>query len=62
MKPGFCEIDTVSHDGGGDLKDHYAWTLTVTDVYLCRKAFMPRFVEQKNGIGYLYPHGALEPV
>jgi hypothetical protein len=33
---GFCEIDIVSHDGGGDLKYHYAWTLTVTGVCLCR--------------------------
>jgi len=33
-KPGFCEIDTVSHDGGGEITPHYAWTLTVTDVAL----------------------------
>ncbi|MCL2833797.1 MAG: transposase [Treponema sp.] len=34
-QPGFCEIDTVSHDGGGEINSHYAWTLTVTDVALC---------------------------
>jgi len=34
-KPGFCEIDTVSHDGGGEINSFYAWTLTVTDVCLC---------------------------
>jgi hypothetical protein len=33
-KPGFAEIDTVSHDGGGEISPHYAWTLTVTDVAL----------------------------
>jgi hypothetical protein len=33
-KPGFCEIDTVSHDGGGEINSDYAWTLTVTDVCL----------------------------
>jgi transposase InsO family protein len=33
-KAGFCEIDTVSHDGGGEINPHYAWTLTVTDVAL----------------------------
>jgi transposase InsO family protein len=33
-KAGFCEIDTVSHDGGGEISPHYAWTLTVTDVAL----------------------------
>jgi transposase InsO family protein len=34
-QPGFCEIDTVSHDGGGEINPYYAWTLTVTDVALC---------------------------
>ena len=34
-QPGFCEIDTVSHDGGGEINSHYAWTLTTTDVALC---------------------------
>jgi hypothetical protein len=34
-QPGFCEIDTVSHDGGGEINPHYAWTLTATDVALC---------------------------
>jgi len=34
-QPGFCEIDTISHDGGGEINSHYAWTLTVTDVALC---------------------------
>jgi hypothetical protein len=33
-QPGFCEIDTVSHDGGGEITPYYAWTLTVTDVAL----------------------------
>jgi hypothetical protein len=33
-KPGFCEIDTVSHDGGGEITPYYAWTLTATDVAL----------------------------
>jgi hypothetical protein len=23
-KPGFCEIDTVSHDGGGEITPYYA--------------------------------------
>jgi transposase InsO family protein len=34
-QPGFCEIDTISHDGGGEINPYYAWTLTVTDVALC---------------------------
>jgi len=34
-QPGFCEIDTVSHDGGGEINPYYAWTLTLTDVSLC---------------------------
>jgi len=34
-QPGFCEIDTVSHDGGGEINSHYTWTLTATDVALC---------------------------
>jgi len=34
-QPGFCEIDTISHDGGGEINPHYAWTLTATDVALC---------------------------
>jgi hypothetical protein len=34
-QPGFCEIDTISHDGGGEMNSHYAWTLTATDVALC---------------------------
>jgi len=34
-KPGFCEIDTVSHDGGGTISSDYAWSLTATDVALC---------------------------
>jgi hypothetical protein len=34
-QPGFCEIDTVSHDGGGAIGPDYAWTLTITDVALC---------------------------
>jgi hypothetical protein len=33
-QPGFCEIDTVSHDGGGEITPYYAWTVTVTDVAL----------------------------
>jgi transposase InsO family protein len=33
-QPGFCEIDTVSHDGGGEITPYYAWTLTMTDVAL----------------------------
>jgi hypothetical protein len=33
-KPGFCEIDTVSHDGGGAINAFYAWTLAMTDVCL----------------------------
>ena len=31
QKPGFCEIDTVSHDGG-NASGEYCFTLTVTDV------------------------------
>jgi transposase InsO family protein len=34
-QPGFCEIDTISHDGGGEINSHYAWSLTTTDVALC---------------------------
>ena len=34
-QPGFCEIDTISHDGGGEINSYYAWTLCVTDVSLC---------------------------
>jgi len=34
-QPGFCEIDTISHDGGGEINPYYAWTLCVTDVGLC---------------------------
>jgi hypothetical protein len=30
-KPGFCEIDTVSHDASGE----YAFTLSLTDVATC---------------------------
>ena len=26
-QPGFCEIDTVSHDGGGEINSHYVPTL-----------------------------------
>ena len=33
-KPGFCEIDTLSHDGGGEITPYYAWTVTATDVAL----------------------------
>ena len=33
-QPGFCEIDTISHDGGGEINPYYAWTLTLTDVAL----------------------------
>jgi hypothetical protein len=35
MKPGFCEMDTVSHDGGGEINSHYAWSLDITDVCTC---------------------------
>jgi transposase InsO family protein len=31
QKPGFCEIDTVSHDGG-NASGEYCFTLTVTDI------------------------------
>jgi hypothetical protein len=33
-EPGFCEADTVSHDGGGIISPYYAWSLAVTDVAL----------------------------
>ena len=33
-QPGFCEMDTVSHDGGGEISPYYTWTVTVTDVAL----------------------------
>jgi transposase InsO family protein len=33
-EPGFCEADTVSHDGGGVISPYYAWSLAVTDVAL----------------------------
>jgi hypothetical protein len=37
-KPGFCEIDTVSHDGGF-AQDEYAFTLSLTDVATCWSEF-----------------------
>jgi transposase InsO family protein len=37
-KPGFTEADTVSHDGGFACGE-YAFTLSVTDVALCRSEF-----------------------
>jgi hypothetical protein len=37
-KPGFCEIDTVSHDGGFAQSD-YAFTLSLTDVATCWSEF-----------------------
>jgi transposase InsO family protein len=37
-KPGFCEIDTVSHDGGY-AKGEYLFTLSATDVCLCWSEF-----------------------
>jgi hypothetical protein len=37
-QPGFCEIDTVSHDGGYAAGE-YAFTLSVTDVALCWSEF-----------------------
>ena len=37
-KPGFCEIDTVSHDGGF-VQDDYAFTLSLTDVATCWSEF-----------------------
>jgi hypothetical protein len=37
-KPGFCEIDTVSHDGGFAQGD-YAFTLSLTDVATCWSEF-----------------------
>jgi transposase InsO family protein len=33
-KPGFCETDTVSHDGGGEISSYYAWSMAVTDIAL----------------------------
>jgi hypothetical protein len=33
-QPGFCETDTVSHDGGGIISPYYAWSLAVTDIAL----------------------------
>jgi transposase InsO family protein len=37
-QPGFCEIDTVSHDGGY-AKGEYLFTLSATDVCLCWSEF-----------------------
>jgi hypothetical protein len=37
-KPGFCEIDTVSHDGGF-IQDEYAFTLSLTGVAACWSEF-----------------------
>jgi hypothetical protein len=37
-KPGFCEIDTVSHDGGF-AHGEYAFTLSLTDVATCWSEF-----------------------
>ena len=42
-QPGFCEIDTVSHDGGY-AQGEYLFTLSATDVCLCR----PEFRSLKN--------------
>jgi hypothetical protein len=33
-KPGFCETDAVSHDGGGETTPYYAWTVTAADAAL----------------------------
>jgi len=37
-QPGFCEVDTVSHDGGYVAGEH-AYTLSLTDVCLCWSEF-----------------------
>jgi hypothetical protein len=37
-QPGFCEVDTVSHDGGYAAGE-YAYTLSLTDVCLCWSEF-----------------------
>ena len=37
-QPGFCEMDTVSHDGGY-AKGEYLFTLSLTDVCLCWSEF-----------------------
>jgi len=37
-QPGFCEVDTVSHDGGY-ASGEYAFTLSLTDVCLCWSEF-----------------------
>jgi hypothetical protein len=37
-KPGFCEIDTISHDGGF-VADEYAFALSLTDVAACWSEF-----------------------
>jgi transposase InsO family protein len=37
-KAGFCEIDTVSHDGGF-IQDEYAFTLSLTDTATCWPEF-----------------------
>ena len=48
-KPGFTEVDTVSHDGGY-AEGEYAYTLSLTDVDLCWSRHMPRVPRsQKQG-------------
>jgi hypothetical protein len=48
-KPGFTEVDTVSHDGGY-AEGEYAYTLSLTDVSLCWSRHMPRVPRpQKQG-------------
>jgi hypothetical protein len=39
-QPGFCEIDTVSRDGGF-AQGEYAFTLSITDVRVCWSEFRP---------------------
>jgi hypothetical protein len=39
-KPGFCEIDTVSHDGGF-VQGEYAFTPSLSDVATCWSEFRP---------------------
>jgi hypothetical protein len=49
-KPGFCEIDTVSRDGGF-IQDEYAFTLSLTDAEDIRNSFpVPlRGLDSDNG-------------
>jgi hypothetical protein len=49
-QPGFCETDTVSHDGGYAAGE-YAFTLSLADVALCWSEFRALKTRPANGPG-----------